>query len=529
MATEARSTTTLRVPVPDAVLAVAIRGSGPLVVLAPGCGRPATDLDPLADALAAAGYRAASVDYRGAGESTGRYVDPTLHAIAADFAAVIEALGGNPAILVGHAFGNRVVRCLAADAPHLVERLVLLAAGGKIPPACDPRAVWFHILTSPPSLPARAEAIADAFFAPGHDPAAWRDWEASCIPALFEAAGFTPLDDWWTGGQAPMLVVQGALDRTAPPANAAALARDAAGRVARVDIAGAGHALLPERPRAVIDAVLGWLADPQVAPAPPRIRDRGLWAIGSFIESLAERTAEENAGFLLPHIRPGDRVLDCGCGPGSITRGLAAAAAPGVVVGLDLDPAILGRARQAAQGEPGALRWVRAGVEALPFADASFDVVFAHTLLMHVDDPAAVLGEFRRVLRPGGRIGLVDADWGTEVVHPTLPMLTSVLEAGFEASRAMGMEPCFGRRHRGLLTAAGFEGIEVSLHRRISADPASVASEARGRIDALDFALKRGQLDPMSHQLATTGWRRWAASPDAMHFRGRFESTAIKP
>jgi ubiquinone/menaquinone biosynthesis C-methylase UbiE len=76
-------------------------------------------------------------------------------------------------------------------------------------------------------------------------------------------------------------------------------------------------------------------------------------------------------------------LLDCGCGVGSITLGLAAAVAPGEVVGVDLQPAQLERARALA-AERGAtnVRFEAADVYALPFSDASFDAVFAHTLLL---------------------------------------------------------------------------------------------------------------------------------------------------
>ncbi|MCB9846769.1 MAG: alpha/beta hydrolase, partial [Phycisphaeraceae bacterium] len=123
-----------RLDVPGGVLGLTVRGQGPLVVLLPGCGRPATDLDPLAEAIAAAGFEAVSMDYRGAGESRGLYAEPTLHAVAADAAAVIASRGPAPAIVVGHALGNRVARCLATDAPDAVRALVLIAAGGKVRP-----------------------------------------------------------------------------------------------------------------------------------------------------------------------------------------------------------------------------------------------------------------------------------------------------------------------------------------------------------------------------------------------------------
>lgn len=525
MPTAARAHT---VAVPDGSISVTLRGEGPPVLLVPGCGRPATDLDPLAEALAAAGYLAASVDYRGAGRSTGHYARPTLHAAAADLAAVIDDLGAGPAVVIGHALGNRVARCLAADAPERVRAVVLLAAGGKVPPVAGQVDVWRHIVASPRALPARVEAIADAFFAPGHDPSPWLDWEAASIPALMEASAVTPLEDWWTGGAAPMLVVQGAEDRTAPVANGEALRDDAPGRVALVTIPDAGHALLPEQPTAVIDAVLGWLADPKVPAPRGGPRDRGLWPTEAFLSYLGRRSAPVNAGFLLPHIRSGDRVLDCGCGPGSITRGLAAAARPGPVVGLDLDRAVLDRARAADASEP-PIRWVQGGIERLPFADGAFDVVFAHTVLMHLDDPLAALRECRRVLAPGGRVAVVDGDWGGDVTYPTTPALVAAAEAMKRTARASGMDIEFGRKHRGLLHAAGFEDIAISVHAELVAGPAALAELLDFQTRMIEFAMGTGRLEPMYGRLMITAWRRWAEHPGAVSNRLRFEALGRKP
>lgn len=88
------------------------------------------------------------------------------------------------------------------------------------------------------------------------------------------------------------------------------------------------------------------------------------------------------AGFFLPHLRPGMRVLDCGCGPGSITMGLAAHVAPGEVIGIDLDPTHIALARRrAADAGLANVRFARADIYTLPFPDAAFDAVFCHSIL----------------------------------------------------------------------------------------------------------------------------------------------------
>src|SRR3989454_11732549 len=97
------------------------------------------------------------------------------------------------------------------------------------------------------------------------------------------------------------------------------------------------------------------------------------------VRQHAQRTAEEAAAFLLPELRPGMRLLDVGCGPGSITRGLAERLAPGQVVGLDLSRETLAAARQdaAARGLAN-LQYQEGSVDEVPLPDASFHGVLPH-------------------------------------------------------------------------------------------------------------------------------------------------------
>jgi ubiquinone/menaquinone biosynthesis C-methylase UbiE len=122
-----------------------------------------------------------------------------------------------------------------------------------------------------------------------------------------------------------------------------------------------------------------------------------------FEAELALRTAAKEGAFFVPFLRPGMRVLDLGCGPGSITLGLAETVAPGEVIGVDLQPSQVAQAQAlgAARGMMNA-RFEVADVYRLPFPDGSFDAAFAHVVLMHLREPVRALAEMRRVLRPGG-------------------------------------------------------------------------------------------------------------------------------
>lgn len=107
---------------------------------------------------------------------------------------------------------------------------------------------------------------------------------------------------------------------------------------------------------------------------------------------LGRRTAADRAAFFLPHLRPGMRLLDAGCGPGSITVGLVAAVAPGEVVGVDLEPRQIAAARALAHERQAlGVRFAVADVYRLPFPDASFDAAFAYTVLFHLREPVRAL------------------------------------------------------------------------------------------------------------------------------------------
>jgi len=133
----------------------------------------------------------------------------------------------------------------------------------------------------------------------------------------------------------------------------------------------------------------------------------------------ASRTADKQAAWFLPYLKPGMTLLDSGCGSGSITVGLAKAVKPGQVTGLDISESEIRRARvRAADDKRTNIRFAVGNIYRLNFSDNSFDALFSHNVLEHVPDPYGALQEMRRVLKPGGIIGIRDCDYGGLILAP---------------------------------------------------------------------------------------------------------------
>ncbi len=212
----------------------------------------------------------------------------------------------------------------------------------------------------------------------------------------------------------------------------------------------------------------------------------------------AKRTASQEAAFLLPHLRAGMHVLDAGCGPGSITLGLAAAVAPGEVVGIDAQPSLVEQARAlAVQRSVTNVRFEVANVYDLPFPDGSFDAAFANTVLQHLREPVRALAELRRVLRPGGIAGVRDNDIGGSLFAPDTPLLQQWFGLSERVRQHNGVNLYIGRHHRRLLLEAGFVRAEAS---------ASVRSEGSLEETRHFAVFLKGQLPRLTKTALAEAW-----------------------
>jgi len=233
------------------------------------------------------------------------------------------------------------------------------------------------------------------------------------------------------------------------------------------------------------------------------------------------RTAEVYADFLLPYLASDTHLVDVGCGSGELSLDLARRV--GAVTGIDMDPDEVSAARREA-GACGVtntdFRVGDAYASGLP--DDCADAVLAHSVFELLDRPGAALAEMRRLLKPGGVLGLASVDYaGLILTGPHDDRTHRFYEVRERLWALEGADPYLGRRLRGLLLGSGF---------------VSVAAETRcisyGTAEGVrEFGLGRAEdcSDPWyvdtaeRHGLATRGevaemrrsWTEWSESPDS--------------
>ena len=257
----------------------------------------------------------------------------------------------------------------------------------------------------------------------------------------------------------------------------------------------------------------------------------------SVLRSHQWRTAENSAGYLLDALVPGTRVLDVGCGPGTITVDLAQRVAPGRVVGLDradevLDTARAARARRGRrQRRVRRRRRVRARPRPTRRSTSCTRTRCCSTSPIRSRRCARCGG----CAAPGGVVAARDSDYATFTWWPEDPRLTRWLELYHDVARSNDAEPDAGRRLLAWARAAGFsdvDGDRVGVVLRHAGGPGVVGwavGRPRGGVgvrragDRRRAARRRAELEEIS-----AAWRAWSESPDAWFaiLHGEIRATA---
>lgn len=240
----------------------------------------------------------------------------------------------------------------------------------------------------------------------------------------------------------------------------------------------------------------------------------------SVLRSHSWRTAENSAGYLLPHLRPGMSLLDVGAGPGTITADLARQVEPGRATALEANAAALDITRTAFEDLDLDVEFVVGDVHALDLPDDTYDVVHAHQVLQHVADPVQALREMRRVCKPGGIVAVRDSDYHGFVWYPELPELDEWMALYQRMARANGGEPDAGRRLLSWARAAGFEQAEATTSTWAFTNPQDRAFWGGMWADrilksALADQARASGVPEEELTAISEAWRTWTNTPDA--------------
>lgn len=238
----------------------------------------------------------------------------------------------------------------------------------------------------------------------------------------------------------------------------------------------------------------------------------------SSLAFVSRRTLQSHGSFFIAHLKDGMQVLDVGCGPGSITAGIAERIGSGRVTGVDLSESQVSlAARACAKRGLSNAQFRTASAYELPFADASFDALFSHALIEHLSEPLRAMREFFRVLKPGGVMGVVTPDWGGFLVGPSSPALMGAIDAFKALQTANGGDVDVGHKLSQYAVDAGFVDVTQRAHYE-NFEPVSII------VDLLCAQLERaGQLTQVQ------ALREWERVPHAMFAEAWVACTAYRP
>ncbi len=255
-----------------------------------------------------------------------------------------------------------------------------------------------------------------------------------------------------------------------------------------------------------------------------------------YLQALLRLSAKIHAAHLLPYLEPGLKVLDFGCGPGTISIGLAEAVAPAEVHGIDMEPSQIDLAKMfAARYGLDNLTFHVGDVTALPFDDDEFDVAYCHNVLMHVPDTQAVLGEVKRVLKPGGLIASREMISESSFTHPDFGVLRKAWDMFEDLVAADDGHPQMGKDMKAHFVKAGFTRIRTSAAFESYTTPEDVAfihqvaQQWFLSPEITEAAIKYGAATRELCDAIGTAYDRWKDHPGAFAAIAEGELVAWKP
>ena len=254
------------------------------------------------------------------------------------------------------------------------------------------------------------------------------------------------------------------------------------------------------------------------------------------LESLRRFNARVNAAYLLPYLRPGLRILDFGCGPGTVSVGLAGAVAPGELHGVDMEESQIELARAFAKymDLENAIFHV-ADVTDMPFEDGFFDIAHCHNVLMHIPDTQSVLAEVKRVLKPGGIIGCREMIGGSSFTYPDYGVIRKAWDMFEDLVMADDGHPQMGKDLKAQFSRAGFTNIQATASFDIYSSPKDVefiygfVNKWFLSPEIVEAAIKYGASTQETCDRIRVAYDRWIGDPGAICALSFGEAVANKP
>ncbi len=236
---------------------------------------------------------------------------------------------------------------------------------------------------------------------------------------------------------------------------------------------------------------------------------------------MASRHVGHQGAFFAQHLKAGMHLLDCGCGPGTLTCGFAEIIAPGPVTAIDIEPSQV--ATTAARAKDLGLANVTcrtASIYDLPFDDNSFDAVFVSAVLGNIAKPYDAVKEIYRVLKPGGVAGIREFDHAANMMYPTNPIFARSIELYLEMRRHSGNAENFGREVKSAMHQAGFHNIDAKGVYESYASETDVHAYAEGIIAIFEEmfgvnAIANGLTTQDEYDAMIKAWRDWPNDPGA--------------
>ena len=231
----------------------------------PGSGADVSRYKDLGPILADAGYQLIAINQRGILGSNGNLEKITLRDLANDVIAIADKMGIEKFHMAGWAFGNRTSRMLATAYPERLASLILIAAGGLVPPLTAPGELAKLLDDQTLSEDEKIHLARRTMFSPKTDISIIRDYVQGLTywpearKGQSEANKNTPLEEWAAGGKGPVLMIMGKNDMTAPIENGYRMKAEHGERLTLITIDDAGHAVGLEKPKEVAEVMIRFL------------------------------------------------------------------------------------------------------------------------------------------------------------------------------------------------------------------------------------------------------------------------------